>query len=49
MHDRPSGCVAAIRPLQRSNAGHYIDHNDLALTSLLSAKDGHKCPQALHA
>lgn len=47
MHDRPSGCVAGIRPLQSSNAGHNADHNDVGLTSSLSAKD--KCPQALYA
>jgi hypothetical protein len=48
MHDRPRGCVTVIRQLQRSNAGHNTDHDDLGLTSLHSAKDEQKCPQALY-
>jgi len=49
MHDRPSGWLTGIRQSQFSNAGHNIDHKYLGLTSLQSAKDGHKCPQALYA
>jgi len=49
MHGCPSGCVAGIRQLQRSNAGHKIEHTALGLTSLRSAKGGHKCPQMLYA